>query len=218
MILGYILLLSLFGAIASLPFILGFLEYNKPADPGPLYINLDRCICDNEEALALREQAGPAVELGLISRNGGDLLPEISLGQKPKFHPDLGYFRLIYGDTRIPDRVELNELLIVIGDLTIGNGCRILGGAYSTGMIKVGHNCEIKFLASDSDVVLGSNNRVEKWVDAKGKIIISGGCSIKKVTSEGIIEVAEGCEIGEASAKHGIEVIDSSRLIKLLGG
>ena len=216
MIFGYILLLMLFGAIASLPFILGFFEYNKPADPGPLFINLDRCICDNEEALALREKIRPAVELGLIARNGGGPLPDVSLGQKPKFHPDLGYFRLIYGDIHIPDNVEMRELLIVLGNLTIGRGCRIYGGAYSTGEIRVGPGCQIKFLVSDSDVTLAKNNRIEKWIDAKGRVLISEGCIIGKVTSESKIEAAKGCEIGEVSAKLGFEVLDSSKLIKKL--
>ncbi len=218
MILGYILLLALFGAIASVPFVLGFIEYNRAADPGPLYINLDRCICDNEEALLLRERVEPAVELGFISRDGGGMSPETFLTQKPKFHSDLGYFRLIYGDTHIPDNFEMKELLIVIGDLSIGRNCKITGGAYSTGNIKVGQNCEISFLASDSDIFLDSNNKVNEWIDAKGKIVISKGCSVRKVTSEKTIEAAEGCEIGEASAKHGIEVINSSKLIGMFEG
>ena len=53
--LGYIILFVLYAAIALFPFILGFLEYKKPADPGPLYINLDTIVSDRKDALTFRE-------------------------------------------------------------------------------------------------------------------------------------------------------------------
>ncbi|HIE22888.1 MAG TPA: hypothetical protein EYP68_01495 [Candidatus Korarchaeota archaeon] len=211
MSLGYVVLLALYAAVASIPFIIGFFEYKKPADPGPLHINLDRIISDRDDALILREKVTPAIEIGLIAKDIEDLSPETVLRQKPKYNPELGYFRLIYGDTKIPDNTVMKDLLIVIGNLTFGNGCKILGGAYATGEIRVGSNCLIKFLASDSNVILGRNTRIENWVDAKGKIVISKDCFIAKVTSESKVEAVECCEIKEVCARLGFEVWDASK-------
>ncbi len=213
---GYILLFALYTAIASLPFILGYLEYKKPADPGPLFIDLDRIVTDRNEALILRENVRPAIEVGIAARDIEDLSPERMLREKPKFHPELGHFRLIYGDTLIPDKTTIEDLLIVIGNLRFGSGCRIVGGAYATGDIRVGSDCVIGFLASDSDVYLGRNTVVERWVDAKGKIVISKDCRVTKVASDSIIEAVECCEIREVCAARGFEICYPSKSSKVL--
>jgi len=49
----FVILLSLIG-LTSLSFFWAFLEYKRPRDPGPLFINLDRKIKENKEALTLR--------------------------------------------------------------------------------------------------------------------------------------------------------------------
>ncbi|RLG39540.1 MAG: hypothetical protein DRO05_08580, partial [Thermoproteota archaeon] len=186
--------------------------------PGPLPINLDRTISCREEALALREKVKPAIELVNIARKENPSL-EVVLKQSPKFHPDIGNFTLICGDAYLPDNSRVRELLIVIGNLRIGDKCRILGGAYSTGEIRVGSDCEIKFLASDSNIILGENTRVKEWVDAEGKIVILGGSFIRKVTSETIIEViGSNCQIHEAYARLGFKTSDSKRVLRILRG
>ncbi|RLG54073.1 MAG: hypothetical protein DRO00_02270 [Thermoproteota archaeon] len=210
---GYFVLFALYTAVACVPFILGYLEYKKPVDPGPLFINLDRVVTDRNEALILRERVKPAIEVGIITkeRDMEDLSPEKVLREKPKFHPELGYFRLVYGDTFIPDQTSIKDLLIVIGNLRLGNRCKILGGAYATGEIRVGSECVIRFLASDSDVYLGQNTLVDRWIDAKGKIVISRDCKIAKVTSDSIIEAVECCEVKEVCAVRGFEICDPSK-------
>ncbi|RLG42776.1 MAG: hypothetical protein DRO05_00170 [Thermoproteota archaeon] len=214
MSLGYIILFVLYTAIALFPFVLGFLEYEKPADPGPLYINLDRIVSDRKEALTFRELIEPAIEIGLLAKDVEDLSPETVLRQKPKFHPELGYFRLIYGDAEIPSNTVIEDLLIVIGNLRIGDRCKMLGGVYATGEVRVGSDCTINFIASDSNVFLGRNTSVERWVDAKGTIVITKDCRVRKATSEHQIEVVECCEMREACANMGLEVLDSSELVQ----
>ena len=215
--LGYIFLFSLYAAIASLPFILCYLEYRRPADPGPLYIDLDRVVSDRKEAIILRELVEPAVEIGLLAKNIEDLSPEVVLKQEPRFHPELGYFKLICGDTDIPSNSTINEFLIVIGNLKIGDECKILGGVYATGKVRVGSDCLIRFIVSESDVFLGRNTKVEDWVDARGTIVVSEDCFVNKITCESKIKAVELCEIKEACAERGLEIVNSSGISEVGG-
>ncbi len=204
---GYVILLALFLSVASFPFILGLIEEKRPSDQGPLFIDLDRRIREDEEAAELREKIKPAVELSIIARDGG--MPFDLKGKRIRYHPDLGKFRLIYGNARLEPHQEVSELLIVLGDLKVGEGCKLHGGAYSTGRIILEKNCKASFLISDSDIFLGENCSVERWINAKGMAVLSRRCRVRKVTSGSTVKVSEGCMLGEVASKLGLETVSS---------
>ncbi|MFB0502651.1 MAG: hypothetical protein ACETWE_02365 [Candidatus Bathyarchaeia archaeon] len=102
----------------------------------------------------------------------------------------------IVGDVSIPSGVEINENIVVHGNLTLGSKCHVQGSLKSLGQVEVGDDSVIEgHIISDGKVTVGRNTRVEGIIDSSGDIILSEDAVVGAVSSGKSVRLAQGAKI-----------------------
>jgi hypothetical protein len=112
----------------------------------------------------------------------------------------MGRQRLIIAEALdCPPGYALSDILVVLGDLHAGAGCRFDGPVYVGGHCEMGKESRVMALAAGKRLVLGPRIEVTDWVDCEGPLEIRTG---------GIVQ---GC----AASRHSIRLGEGSAASQL---
>ncbi|BAL80485.1 hypothetical protein CSE_03590 [Caldisericum exile AZM16c01] len=103
---------------------------------------------------------------------------------------------------RTGDNFETENIIYTLKDLYIGKNCR-LKEVYSKGTLYVDENSEVRAIASDSDMFLGKNVFIKRWIDSMKSIFVSAKCNLGVVASAGEnIVLSQGVKFERLFAKR----------------
>lgn len=102
----------------------------------------------------------------------------------------------IVGDVSVPSGVEINENMIVHGNLRLGSKCHVHGSVKSFGEVEIGEYSVIEgHIISDGMVTVGRNAKVKGIIDSAGDIILKEHSEVQAVSSEKSVGLAQGVKI-----------------------
>ncbi len=104
----------------------------------------------------------------------------------------------IVGDVSVPSGVEINENMIVHGNLRLGSKCHVHGSVKSFGEVEIGEYSVIEgHIISDGTVTVGRNAKVKGIIDSAGDIILKEHSEVQAVSSEKSVRLAQGVKIDQ---------------------
>jgi predicted acyltransferase (DUF342 family) len=177
------------------------LEYLRPKDAGPLFINLDRKIQEKKEPLGFRQF------LMIYSAEKGWY--KLKNYEKPSWlHPNqvfkkVGIFGvsrelqeiwIIKGSTSVPSNYNFDKIVFVQGDFDTGTDCSFSKYVFVKGNSKIGPANNLYGITVQGNLFLGEKSRVENFVDSDGKLRIGNKCEILgNITSNSVITIGFNC-------------------------
>lgn len=183
-IFGYLVLIALFLGMVILCFLLGILEFAKPKDPGPLFIDLDRTIRKRLRRTRCNTGKESDVENDVHSKLK---LTTGESGEASQFS-DVKETIRVRGDLRIPKGEVVPYNMIVDGNLTSQEDVIFQGGLHVKGR-----------------VVIGARNRLEKSIVCQKELFLSKDVIVNNcIDCEGLVLIKKGLRVGAGSEGGGI--------------
>ena len=168
------LLIFLPFALLIIPFIPAILEIFKRKDKGPREI---------PEQTTYEEP--PDLEISRLERARGDARAKIP-----------GEVMRITGNVSIPDGTEINNHLMVQGNLKIGKNSHVYGSIKAFGDIELGESTTVEGnLLSEGTVTIGRNCVVKGIVDSLKDIILKENAVVEAVSTEKTVKVGPNAKI-----------------------
>jgi predicted acyltransferase (DUF342 family) len=183
----FILMLALiacaFVLLLGVPLVPGLLELRRPRDGKPLEVDPEYSRDPRYFGRQFRAQL-----LHRLERN--PLEPATcSLQDQLLIEPHLK----ILDTLTLADHSNQSVLLVARRNSTIGENC-LLGDCYFADGVTLGNGTTVTCLAADADTWIGSNCRVDQWVDIEGNLYVKDRCDLgKSATAEGKLQLEEGC-------------------------
>ncbi len=183
-ILGYFVILSLFVGMIVLCFFWGVLEFKKPKDPGPLFIDLDRTVEKRENGRECNGYQAPTHEHSVHSGDASILIKSSESTQNSIVHETIR----VRGDLRIPKGELIPYNMIVEGNLISQEDVTFQGGIHVKGR-----------------AVIGARNRLEKSIVCqKDLLILEDVVVLNCVDCEGLLFIKKGVNVGVGVEGGGI--------------
>jgi predicted acyltransferase (DUF342 family) len=209
----FVILLSLIG-LTSLSFFWALLEYKRPRDPGPLFINLDRKIKENKEALTLRgDLENNLEEKGwyLVDKDSKPdwLLPYKVLEKIAVLNQREEMQQIWYVKSKlsVPEGIEFDKVLIVNEDFETGKGCSFFEDVYVKGNSKIGERNQLTSITVHGNLIIGEGTQAKKFVDSDGSLIIGNESVISgSITSNSMITVGTNCTLKKIYSPMGFKL------------
>jgi predicted acyltransferase (DUF342 family) len=197
-------LVGAFAGLIALPFVPGIVEIRRPRDSTALSVVQDNTKEPRHFGMSLRERLQPFIA-------EVDELPsyrEIQLRNRESLE--------VHENLQIPESGHTSSLLVARNRLEVGMGATI-SEAYGMGDVVVGSKARIRGLAVDGALTLGSDCKVERWIDAEGKIKAGEQCDLGVSASSSLsLSVAEGSKFQRlwgmpvtTSTSHSLDSPDS---------
>jgi hypothetical protein len=194
---GYLVVVALFLGMVFFCFLWGILEYSKPKDPGPLFIDLDRSIRKRLRHKKCNTGKRPDNEQTVHSKLE---LTKGKSGQSSRISDAKETIR-VRGDLRIPKGEVIPYNMIVDGNLTSQEDVIFQGGLNVKGR-----------------VVIGARNRLEKSVVCQKELFLSKDVTVNNcIDCEGPVLIKEGLRIGAGSEGGGVASRSTIFLEKPIG-
>ena len=209
---GYIVVLGLFSVMIIFCFIWGVWEYEKPKDPGPLFIDLEKTIGETSEEHTRRASEATASESSVNSRKA---LKAAELSKLPQ-NPNIDETIRVRGDIRIPKGEVIPYNMIVEGNLTSQKDVTFQGGLHIKGRAIIGARNRLeKSIVCQKELFLLEDVIVYNCVDCDGPVFIKKGVRVGiGVEGGGIassrticLEKAEGPL--KVHSKEGVRIVGS---------
>ena len=184
-ILGYFVVIALFLGLVILCFLMGILEYAKPKDPGPLFIDLDRFIRKR-----LRRKKRNTSKVSGNEARAAHSKRELTMGESGEAaqFSDVKETIRVSGDLRIPKGEVIPYNMIVDGNLTSQGDVIFQGGLHVKGR-----------------VMIGARNRIEKSIVCQKELFLSEDVTVKNcIDCEGLVLIKRGLRIGTGLEGGGI--------------
>lgn len=190
--LGYFLLLLIFGTFLFLSLSLGLREWLYPKSVNPLPVDVD--------FVRLENYFGTAFRAKLREWLGGSLM-NLPLGA---VHTPRGEtIRVVpNGSFAIASENACDEIICSGGNLEISRSdCNFTREIYSQGNFVAQHGVQARAIAADGYVVLGKGSAILRWVDAKGRILLQQGTTVgSRVSSLQSVEIEPGVRVASLFA------------------
>lgn len=202
---GYFILVGFFLTLVLLCFVPGLIEYRRPKDEGPLFIDFDRDLDERYFSRSFREMLWhalqdadqvelPSSSLAGLNKDTSVTRAEVTInrGREIVF--------TVTGDLRLPAQTELIETTVVTGNLETGNDCRFKKEVLVEGDAIIGENCRLLCLTG-KNITLGENSIVEGWLDAEENLYVKAGCKVgSRASAEKKVVADLGAQLSRISA------------------
>lgn len=149
------------------PFIPGIIELYRPRDDHPLYVDQDyvrdpRFFGKSFRRLLMQPEIFRApVSMQTI---------QAKLSRMEQLE--------IADDKQLASNSHLAHLLLVRGDLDLGDHAVLEKEVYVQGDTFIKHNVQFRAMACDGDLILGPSSRVVRWLDVNGNITAEKGANL----------------------------------------
>jgi hypothetical protein len=194
---GYLVVIALFLGMVIFCFLWGILEYLKPKDPGPLFIDLDRSIRKRLRRKKFNTGEAPDKEHAVHSKLESTMGESCEASQFSELKETIR----VKGDLRIPKGEIIPYNMIVDGNLTSQKDVIFQGGLHVKGR-----------------VVIGARNRLEKSIVCQKELFLSKDVTVNNcIDCEGLILIKKGLKVGASLEGGGIASRSTIFLEKPLG-
>ena len=184
--LGYFGLLSLFLLLFALNFFFALREWLRPQDDTPLPVDMEYVRSENYFGVSFRAKMQDWLKTARTfppaeSNNNPSLVVlEKANGEKI----------IRFAGGRLGTGEQHEELVYSEGGLYLGEHSVFNREIYSLGRVETGAGAQLQAVAADGEVVLGVQNNVSRWVDARRKILLRRGTVVhSRVSSMESIEL-----------------------------
>jgi len=169
---GYLIVIALFLGMVSLCFFWGLLEYKKPKDPGPLFIDLDRSI--RKRLLRKKRKTSKATNNDQVAHSKLHLPMDES--DEASRSSQVKETIRVKGNLKIPKGEVIPYNMIVDGNLVSQEDVVFQGGLHVTGKVVIGaHNRLEKSIVCQKDLFLSEDVTVNNCIDCEGQVLIKQG-------------------------------------------
>ena len=186
--LGYFALLVLFLLLFSSNFYFGIREWLRPQDAAPLPVDVEYVRTENYFGTSfrakMREWMKTARSVPLTSPREASIRAVLEKSNGERI--------LVLAGGSFGGRVENDELIYCEGDLRLPEAAVFHGEIYCLGGVESGAGAQLQAVAADGGIVLGLDNRVSRWVDARSKVLLRRGTTVdSRVSSMETIELEQ---------------------------
>ena len=183
-----------------IPFIPAFIEYLKRKDRGPREIPEQTTYEETPDLKDLPKSTESKPEISRIERARGDARLKA-----------VGDIMRITGDISIPDGAEINNHLMVHGNLKVGKRAHIYGSVKAFGDIELGESTIVDgHVLSEGEVKIGKNCIVKGIVDSLKDITLGENAVVEAVSTEKTVKVGPNAKINR-------RILSGSSIITLPG-
>lgn len=168
--LPFVVLLT-FTLMIVLPFVPGLTEVWKPKDRYPLPIDMDY----SRDPRYLGKSARKIFKRGLEGKTNQPGTHTITFSKDEIV--EISNKRKITDDTVITNVLFTNE------ELESEPGVHFDNDIYSVGEVTIGQNNLVRTIAGDSNITIGKESTVVRWVDSEKDIFVETGCDLGHSTS-----------------------------------
>lgn len=193
----YVLLFGVVLIMFLLSFMLGYAEYRKPRDPGPLNVDLSRTAGLRYEASQFRT----GVESSLEHETWKPALPSETpewvgkaLVCNTQLRDQQGAFSVFRTDQDVvvPAGATFESALIVRGSFTSGEDCKFNRWLYIEGRCQIGSRNRLAAVFSLDDLVIGEESEILSFADSDNAVRIRDGCILRGPVGAGRHITVEG--------------------------
>ncbi|MCD6538267.1 hypothetical protein J7L18_06645 [Candidatus Bathyarchaeota archaeon] len=168
-----------------IPFIPAFIEYLKRKDRGPREIPEQTTYEETPDLKDLPKSTESKPEISRLERARGNARLKA-----------VGDIMRITGDISIPDGAEINNHLMVHGNLKVGKKVHIYGSVKAFGDIELGESTIVEgHVLSEGEVKIGKNCRVKGIVDSLKDITLGENAVVEAVSTEKTVKVGPNAKI-----------------------
>ena len=168
-----------------IPFIPAFIEYLKRKDRGPREIPEQTIYEETPDLKDLPKSKESKPEISRLERARGDARLKA-----------VGDIMRITGDISIPDGAEINNHLMVHGNLKVGKKVHIYGSVKAFGDIELGESTIVDgHVLSEGEVKIGKNCIVKGIVDSLKDITLGENAVVEAVSTEKTVKVGPNAKI-----------------------
>lgn len=172
-----------FVLLLGVPLVPGLLELRRPRDGKPLGVDPEYSRDPRYFGRQFRSRL-----LHRLERNPLEPATDSLQGQL-LIEPDLRIFDAL----NLTAKSTQSVLLIARRSSIIGDNCQI-GECYFADGVTLGNGTTVTCLAADADTRIGSNCRVDQWIDIEGNLYVKDHCDLgKSTTAEGKLHLEAGC-------------------------
>ncbi len=183
-----------------IPFIPAFIEYLKRKDRGPREIPEQTTYEETPDLKDLPQTAESKPEISRLERARGDARLKA-----------VGDIMRITGDISIPDGAEINNHLMVHGNLKVGKKVHIYGSVKAFGDIELGESTIVDgHVLSEGEVKIGKNCIVKGIVDSLKDITLGENAVVEAVSTEKTVKVGPNAKINR-------RILSGSSIVTLPG-
>jgi predicted acyltransferase (DUF342 family) len=165
-----------------LPFLPGLRELRKPRDAAPLGIDMERTkdpgfFGNSFRALLSRARADAGDGYGVRALN-------LSHVEDAEIVPALA----------VPAGGRMERLAVVDGEFSAGRGAHLEKEIFAAGRAAVGDGVSLRALACETELELGRDVQVLRWIDARGDIRTGRDCDLGlSAFAAGRLALGAGC-------------------------
>ena len=183
-----------------IPFIPAFIEYFKRKDRGPREIPEQTTYEETPDLKDLPKSKESKPEISRLERARGDARLKA-----------VGDIMRITGDISIPDGAEINNHLMVHGNLKVGKKVHIYGSVKAFGDIELGESTIVDgHVLSEGEIKIGNNCRVKGIVDSLKDIILGENAVVEAVSTEKTVKLGPNAKINR-------RILSGSSIVTLPG-
>ena len=183
-----------------IPFIPALIEYLKRKDRGPREIPEQTTYEETPDLKDLPKSTVSKPEISRLERARGDARLKA-----------VGDIMRITGDISIPDGAEINNHLMVHGNLKVGKKVHIYGSVKAFGDIELGESTIVDgHVLSEGEIKIGKNCVVKGIVDSLKDIILGENAVVEAVSTEKTVKVGPNAKINR-------RILSGSSIVTLPG-
>lgn len=169
---GYLIVIALFLGMVIFCFLWGLLEYKKPKDAGPLFIDLDRSI--RKRLIRKKRNTAKAPNNEHVAHSK----LELTMGEsgEESHSSDVKETIRVRGDLRISKGEIIPYNMIVDGNLTSQEDVIFQGGLHVKGRVVIGARNRLeKSIVCQKELFLSKDVTVNNCIDCEGRVLIKKG-------------------------------------------
>ncbi len=173
----------LFFLLLLMPFLPGIMEFRRPKDAEPLFIDMVRFKDPLYFGHSFRAMVRSKVETGPLQPGARD----VDLSKHERV--------VVSEEQLIPEGRRFESVIYFNQGLETSRRVEFEKEVYVKESASLGEDNNLRALYCEGDVVLGRGSRVTRWVEADGEITILPDCQLgKSVATEAPLRVGVGCE------------------------
>ena len=185
-VLDYLGLLLLFLLLFALNFSFALREWLRPEDDTPIPVDTEYVRSENYFGVSFRakmkEWLKTARSIPSTESNNNSILAVLEKANGEKI--------LWLAGGRFGSGNQYDELVYSEGDLYLGAHSVFHREIYGLGKVETAVGMQLQAVAADGDIILGVDNDVSRWVDARRKVLLSNGTVVhSRVSSMESIEL-----------------------------
>jgi len=202
----YVLLFGVVLIMFLLSFMLGYAEYRRSRDPGPLHVDLLRTAGLRDEASRFRTGVESSMEHETWKPAMPSETPEWAgraLVCNTQLRDQQGVFNVFRTDQDVvvPAGSTFESALIVRGSFTSGADCKFNRWLYVEGRCQIGSRNRLTAVFSLGDLLIDRESEILSFADSDNAVRIGDGCLLRGPVGAGKNITVEGsCDIATLSS------------------